>query len=150
MKTTTLLREFIYFFSELELDTGLVLYMPCVGDVSFSSVFRFIYQCSNCKMTETMIWKTFWIAVGKSTLRLFYGNNESMQTVGTTSNLKFYYGKAEVHHLACLNLQSLLKLSNFFSFLLSEEHYGFCGQVLVCKHMDSGSMKGSKETLQTA
>lgn len=59
VKTTTLLREFIYFFSELELDTGLVLCMPCVGDVSFSSVFRFIYRYSNCKMTETMIWKTF-------------------------------------------------------------------------------------------
>lgn len=59
VKTTTLLREFIYFFSELELDTGLVLYMPCVADVSFSPVFRFIYQCSNCKMTETVIWKTF-------------------------------------------------------------------------------------------
>lgn len=38
-----------------------------------------------------------------------------------------------------------LERSNLFSFLLSEEHYGFCGQVLVCTHMGSGSTKGSRK-----
>lgn len=44
--------------------------------------------------------------MGKSTLQLFYGNNESMRTVGTTSDLNFHYREAEGGHLARLKRQS--------------------------------------------
>lgn len=43
---------------------------------------------------------------GQEHLHLFYGNNESMQTGGTTSDLNFHYGEAEGCHLARLKLQS--------------------------------------------
>lgn len=70
-------------------------------------VYLVIDELIACEIAvETVIWKTFWIAVDKSTLQLFYGNNESMQTVGTTSDLNFHYEEAEVCHLACLKLQS--------------------------------------------
>lgn len=60
---------------------------------------------------ETVIWKTVRTAAGKSTLQLFYGNNESMQTVGASSALNFHYGETEVCHWACLKLQSFFYIS---------------------------------------
>lgn len=57
-------------------------------------VYLVIDELIACEIAvETVIWKTFWIAVDKSTLQLFYGNNENMQTVGTTRTSTFIMKK---------------------------------------------------------
>lgn len=52
--------------------------------------------------------------MGKSTLQLFYGSNESMQTGGTTSDLSFHYGEAEGCHWLVLNFNHFSKVSTSF------------------------------------
>lgn len=94
-KTTTLLRDLHNFFSKLELDPGLPLHEVwemLASAVFFSLIFLWMFSCE--LTVKTVIRKSFWIAVAKSTLWLFYGNNESMQIAETTSGLNFHYEKA--------------------------------------------------------
>lgn len=108
VKTTTSLRDLHIFFSELELVTGLVLYMPCVGDVFLSAVFfGFIYVL-------IARWKKWWPGrrLELRWARALYGySTKACKQLALQVTLTFIMGK-----LKCVVW--LVLISNLFFFFL--------------------------------